>query len=97
MSMSGKGAAAFALLLGVCIVVSGAPARADVCTVWPSGKPHLSRDDPAFPKCHFNPARSEWKCSARDAVLCGSTVKTWSCPAGKMCNGDGSPGVPACR
>ena len=69
-------------------------AKADEC--YRTDTQVYSCNDPAFPKCSFNPARSEWVCLARNATPCGSTVATWSCPAGKLCTGDGST-TPQCR
>jgi hypothetical protein len=81
------------------VLLSGAlQARADVCTVDSSGKPNLSCNNPALPKCSFNPARQEWSCYSRDTIACGSQYKSWGCPAGSNCNGDGSdPNVNNCR
>ncbi len=55
-----------------------------------------SCNDPAFPKCSLNPARSEWVCLAQNATPCGTTAATWSCPAGQLCTGDGTT-TPQCR
>jgi hypothetical protein len=71
-------------------------ALADQCTQRTQTSTGLSCNDAAFPKCQFNPARSEWKCIARDAIACGSPYLTWNCNAGWSCNGDGRT-QPQCR
>lgn len=65
-------------------------ALADQCTA------KLSCKDPATPKCAFNAARQEWVCIPRNAVFCGQPKRSYYCPAGRSCNGDGTT-MPDCR
>jgi hypothetical protein len=78
-------AAGAALALG-----AGSSAFADQCTQT------LQCADPGFPECHFNPQRSEWKCTQRGATFCAAAAQSYTCPQGQQCNGDGSQ-TPYCR
>jgi len=77
-------------------VVEIPQAAADVCTVYPDGKPNLSCDSPGLPACFFNPSRSEWACIPRNTVACSSQYASWYCDAGKSCYGDGRDMAHAC-
>jgi hypothetical protein len=59
------------------------------------GNTKQSCNDPAFPRCNFNPTRSEYYCCARSAVFCAAQARSYCCPAGSRCNGNGS-GPPYC-
>jgi hypothetical protein len=73
------------------VLLVGLPqAFADKCT------DKLACNDPASPRCAFNPSRSEWKCIPRNAVFCAAPTRSYYCQAGQNCNGDGST-QPACR
>lgn len=71
-------------------MLAGMPlALADRCTS------KLACNDPATPKCAFNPSRSEWQCVPRNAVFCAALKRSYYCQPGRRCNGDGST-QPAC-
>ena len=75
--------------LAFCVFAPPA-ALADQCTE------KLQCNDPGFPECHFNPSRSEWKCTGRGVVFCAAMTRSYTCAAGQQCNGDGST-QPYCR
>lgn len=48
------------------------------------------------PKCVTSPIRNEYVCCASDQVGCAAPARTYCCPSGTSCNGDGSA-PPYCR